>query len=331
MSAQIRYSCLWNNGRNDVATNLTRREIALNRIEQLRIFCTAADSANFREAAVRMGISPQVVTRAVKELEAAFGELLFHRNTRQVRITTFGERLMHRARESINALDDLFLDNNHRVDNALQGVVRITAPSSLTRAYLLPVLNRIALAHPDLTLDLRLSEVITDAVDDKIDIGIRVGFLRDSRYVARAVAKVAFLVVASPALIARCGAPDSLDELVQRPMSAMVDHNNGRLWPWYFADGQQVAPRLPAFITDDPDTERRAVLDGVAFGQLTGFMAMPHLRRGELVEVLPQLAPAPWDLYVYRPQRGPVPARVRLVFDALVEALSEIRDFDIGR
>ncbi len=287
----------------------------------------AAESANFREAAVRMGISPQVVTRAVKELEASFGELLFHRNTRQVRITTFGERLMHRARESINALDDLFLDNNHRNDDALRGIVRITAPGTLTRTYLLPVLNRIALDHPHITLDLRLSEIITDAVDDKIDIGIRIGFLRDSRYVARAVAKVAFFVCASPQLIARCGTPATLEELVQCPMSAVVDRNTGRIWPWYFADGQQVAPRLPAFITDDPDTERRAVLDGVAFGQLPAFLAMPHIRSGALVAVLQDLAPSPWDLYVYRPQRGPVPARVRLVFDALLDALSSAGDF----
>ena len=305
------------------------RENKLNRIEQLRIFCMAAESANFREAAVRMGISPQVVTRAVKELEAAFGELLFHRNTRQVRITAFGERLMHRARLSINALDDLFLDNNHRNDEALSGVVRITAPSTLAHTYLLPVINRIARQHPDITLDLRLSEIITDAVDDKIDIGIRIGFLRDSRYVARAVAKVAFFVCASPDLIARHGAPTTLDELVQRPMSAMVDRNTGRLWPWYFADGQQLGPRLPAFVTDDPQTERRAVLDGIAFGQLGAFMAMPYLRDGSLVTVLQDIAPAPWDLYVYRPQRGPVPARVRLVFDALVETLSASEDFPL--
>jgi len=305
------------------------RESKLNRIEQLRIFCMAAESANFREAAVRMGISPQVVTRAVKELEAAFGELLFHRNTRQVRITAFGERLMHRARMSINALDDLFLDNNHRNDNELRGVVRITAPSTLTRTYLLPILNKIALAHPNITLDLRLSEVITDAVDDKIDIGIRVGFLRDSRYVARPVAKVAFFVCASPALIARCGVPTTLEQLVEHPMSAIVDRNTGRIWPWYFADGQQVGPRMPAFITDDPDTERRSVLDGVAFGQLAAFMAMPHIRNGELVTVLQDLEPTPWDLYVYRPQRGPVPARVRLVFDALVDTLSASGDFPI--
>lgn len=287
----------------------------------------AAESANFRQAAIRMGISPQVVTRAVKELEFVFGELLFHRNTRQVRITAFGERLLQRARDSINALDDLFLDNNHGKDDALAGTVRIAAPGVLARSYLLPVLNRIALEHPRITLDLRLSDVITDAVNDKIDIGIRIGFLRDSRYVARAVAQVAFFFCAAPSLLTRHGVPQTIEELMQRPVTAMVDRNTGRLWPWYFAGGRQVTPRLPAFVTDDPETERRAVLDGIAFGQLPAYMAMPYLRSGALTTVLPALAPPPWDLYVYRPQRGPVPARVRLVFDALLDAFSGSGDF----
>jgi len=65
------------------------------------------------------------------------------------------------------------------------------------------------------------------------------------------------------------------------------------------------------------------VLAGVGFGQLTAYLAAPHLRAGRLVEVLPELAPEPWSLSVYRPQRGPVAARIRLVFDRLVEYFGE--------
>ena len=63
----------------------------LNRMEMIRIFCSAADCSNFREAATRLRISPQAVTRAIKALEEELGEILFHRNTRQVHITAFGE------------------------------------------------------------------------------------------------------------------------------------------------------------------------------------------------------------------------------------------------
>ena len=74
----------------------------------LRIFCTAAESRNFKEAATRLGVSPQAVTRAVKDLEDHVGELLFHRNTRHNRITEFGEQLAVRARHSLQGVDAIF-------------------------------------------------------------------------------------------------------------------------------------------------------------------------------------------------------------------------------
>ena len=78
-------------------------------------------------------------------------------------------------------------------------------------------------------------------------------------------------------------------------------------------------PRAPAFATDDTRAEADAVLAGIGFGQLAAPLAQPHLRAGRLVEVLPEFRPEPWGLSVYRPQRGPVAARIRLVFDRLVE------------
>ena len=68
----------------------------MNRLETLRVFCAAADAVNFREAASRLGVSPQVVTRAVRELELALGETLFHRSTRGVQLSSFGAQLVVR-------------------------------------------------------------------------------------------------------------------------------------------------------------------------------------------------------------------------------------------
>jgi DNA-binding transcriptional LysR family regulator len=77
-----------------------------NRLEALRVFFTAADAANFREAAVRLSVSPQVVTRAVRELEEELGEPLFHRSTRGVQLTDFGRQLAQRARAAVGGVDE---------------------------------------------------------------------------------------------------------------------------------------------------------------------------------------------------------------------------------
>ncbi len=295
----------------------------LNQLELLRVFQVAAECASFREAALRLGASPQTVTRAVKELEDHFGELLFHRSTRQVRITAFGEELLARSRPLLADMAALFSTPAQAPESQLSGRVRITGPRILGRGCLVPALARLAATHPAITLDLRLSDVFADVVDERIDVGVRIGFLRDSRLVARKAGEVAFSLVATPALVARLGAPQRVEDLASLPVTALLDPNTGRIWTWYFAEGRQFTPEARTFVTDDPDAELGAIVAGLAFGQVPDYLAAPLVREGRLVELLRDQAPTPWDIYVYRPQRGPVPARVRLVFDQIVSAVAE--------
>ena len=293
----------------------------LNHLEMIRMFCVAAEAASFKEAATRLGVAPQAITRAVKELELFFGEPLFYRNTRQVRITDFGEQLASRARDAVSGVDALFA-GGARPAADLSGTVRITAPTVIGRRFLLPVLSRLAHDYPQISLDLRLSYTISDVVAQQIDIGIRVGLLRDSNFIARAVAKIAFLAVGTPELIARVGKPASVQALLDLPTVALVDTSAGRRWPWYFAPGQQFVPRATAFVTDDPEAELSLALSGVGFGQIADCLAIPYIREGRLVQVLEKHTPPPWDLYIYRPQRSPLPARIRVVYDRIMEAFS---------
>lgn len=290
-----------------------------NRLETLRVFCTAADAANFREAAVRLSVSPQVVTRAVRELEEDLGEPLFHRSTRGVRLTEFGSQLAERARTAVGGVDELFHRTDRRALSQHAGTVRVTAPHVYAR--LIPqALAPLLASYPGLVLDLRLSEQHADVVDQQIDIGVRAGPMRDARFVARSVGRMPLHVVGAPSLIEKVGTPHDLAALSALPLTALIDRSSGRPWPWAFSKKRLVTVSLPAFLTDDIDAECAAVLAGVGFGQLIGPLAEPWLQSGALVAVLAADAPEPWPIQVYRPQRSPVPARVRLVYDALIRA-----------
>lgn len=290
-----------------------------NRLETLRVFCTAADAANFREAAVRLSVSPQVVTRAVRELEEDLGEPLFHRSTRGVRLTEFGSQLAERARTAVGGVDELFHRTDRRALSQHAGTVRVTAPHVYAR--LIPqALAPLLASYPGLVLDLRLSEQHADVVDQQIDIGVRAGPMRDARFVARSVGRMPLHVVGAPSLIEKVGTPHDLAALSALPLTALIDRSSGRPWPWAFSRKRLVTVSLPAFLTDDIDAECAAVLAGVGFGQLIGPLAEPWLQSGALVAVLVADAPEPWPIQVYRPQRSPVPARVRLVYDALIRA-----------
>ncbi|MFJ7565867.1 LysR family transcriptional regulator [Herminiimonas sp. NPDC097707] len=299
----------------------------LNRLEMLRLFCAAADASSFKEAAARLGTSPQAITRAVKELEEAMGEVLFHRNTRGIQITEFGTQLAEHAREMVTGVDKLFHHTNPLSDTNLEGLVRITAPSPIGRRHLLKLLLPLIRQYPGIKLELGVTNLLADVVDKKIDIGVRIGPLRDSRLVARSVGKVSFFVVATPELVATRGKPTTPQDLLGLPTTALMDGNTGRIWPWYFADSQPLTLASPTLVSDDPEVECDAVLAGIGYGQLSNHQAEPHIRSGRLVTVLDDYQPVPWDLYVYRPQRGPVPARIRLVFDRIVDILSDPNTF----
>jgi DNA-binding transcriptional LysR family regulator len=298
----------------------------MNRLEALRIFGVAAEASNFREAAAKLAVSPQVITRVVRELESLLGEPLFHRSTRGVRLTTFGEQLSQRAGNAVAGVDELFAQSRSPARADTTGVVRVAAPSGIGRNLILRELSHRLTAHPGLVIDLRLSEVIADVVGQQIDVGVRIGTMRDSRFVARPASRASLFVVGSPALVARVGRPRDLDALFQRPTTALIDRNTGRAWPWMFKGGQQVTPNAPSFVTDDPEAECAAVLAGLGFGQLPGYLALAHVRKGKLVPLLEKAAPDPATLYVYRPHRSPVPARVRVVFDALLEILAKTEE-----
>jgi DNA-binding transcriptional LysR family regulator len=303
------------------------RRVMLNRMEMLRVFLVAVDAPSFREAAHRLGTSPQKVTRAIKELERTFAEPLFHRSTRQAHVTAFGMEIAQQAREALNRFDQLFVAHGKSRSAEIAGRVGITAPHAIGKLYLPDFLRPLMEQHPGLRVELNLDDQLTDAVASRIDIGIRIGSVRDRRYIARAVTQVPLKVVAAPSLIEKMGVPSSIEDLKTMPMSLLIDRKNGRPWPWFFAQGQDYLPPSPAFSCDDPETELEFVLGGLAFAQMPHYLAEPHLSEGRLVEVLAEFAPPSTDLIIYRTQSGPVPPRVRLVYDHLRECLSDSQLF----
>jgi DNA-binding transcriptional LysR family regulator len=300
-----------------------------NQLEMLRIFKVVAESANFKEAAVRLGVSPQSVTRAIKELEALLGEPLFYRSTRNTTITEFGKQMALKSESVIEQIDTLFQLRPAPNSGAIQGLVKITMPNTFGQQFLLPALTDFMKDHPGIQLDLRFSNLIDNVVADQMDIGVRVGFFSNNRNVARRVNELKFYIVGTPELVAKVGIPQQVEDIASMPYTGLIDINTGRIWPWTFANAPDFFPVSPAFITDDPEAELAAVLAGVGYGQLGDFLCADYIRQGKLVAVLPEQTPAPWGIYVYRPQRGPVAERVRIVFDYLVKVLSETNLYKI--
>lgn len=189
-----------------------------NQLEMLRIFKVVSDSANFKEASIRLGISPQSVTRAVKEFEELLGEPLFYRSTRNTTITEFGKQMAQKSTGVLEQVDALFTEHKHTDKQGAEGLVKVTMPSAYGRQFLLPSLIKLTQEYPNIQLDLRFSNLIENVVAEQMDIGVRVGVLGNSRHVARRVRDVRFYIVGTPELIAKHGLPQQVSDLCDLPI-----------------------------------------------------------------------------------------------------------------
>lgn len=293
----------------------------MNRLEALRIFCLAAETQHFRQAAQTLGISPQAVTRAVYFLEQEFGEMLFIRNTRTTRITPFGEQVYEEARQALYQTDALFQRFSLVERTSEAGLVRVDMPQIDDFGLVDGVLERLH-DHPDIVLDWHRGNRYRNTDREQTDVGVRVGTLPNNDFIIKAISPLHQHTVMSPALIERLGRPKSVDDLRQRyPLLGLVNDNNGKVFEWDFGSGSFV-PDNPAFLAHQHDTGLKAVLHGRVVGQFSSWALRDYLQQGLLHIVLPEEElTLDWQLYVYRPKRHQQTTRVKRVFDAMVDTL----------
>lgn len=294
----------------------------LDKLDTLRIFCSAAQTLKFRETATRLGLAPQIVTRGIAELEQQLGEILFLRNTRHMKLTPFGQQFLPRAERLLAQSDALFTDGKDTNPGNLSGTVRITLPPLLENQDIIRQLLHQLADYPRLNIEWRTTDAHLNIVEEQIDIGIRAGTVPDNRFIVKTICPVGVKIVAAPQLVAQRGLPADIRKLqYDFPLSALMNTNSGRVWPWVFADGSSFFPARPVFVASNIASELAAALAGRTFSQLPDIDVNRYIARGELLNVLPALNFQPWQLYIFRPHQPLLPARIRLVFDLLTDIL----------
>ncbi|MBS0846995.1 LysR family transcriptional regulator [Citrobacter sp. JGM124] len=295
------------------------------KLDTLKIFCTAAETLKFRETASRLGLAPQMVTRAIAELEQQLGEVLFLRNTRQMTLTPFGQQLWPKAEALLAESESLFAQGKNKDSQDMTGRVRVTLPPLFENQEIVRHLLQRLEPYPELAIEWLPVDAHLNIIDEQIDIGIRIGTIPDNRFIVKLIRPVGMRIVAAPELVQRLGMPDTPRTLQYTyPLSALSNSNSGRVWPWQFADGSSFFPAKPAFIARDMGSELAAALAGRACSQLPDITVRPYLQRGELVNLFPEMNYTPYQLYIFRPHQPLLPMRTRVVFDHLTQILHEL-------
>ncbi len=254
-----------------------------------------------------------MVSRRVVRLEKELGAQLLSRTTRGVVMTEAGVTFKAHAERAFAELES----GRDAVgsDAELSGALRVAAPLTFGATHLAPVLAEFALAHPRLQLTTSYSDRRVDVVAERYDVAVRVGTLPDSTLVARRIAPMHAAVIASPAYLARRGAPQTPADLAGHDL--LIERSR----TWRFRSGtREIAVAVQGrFEADSAEALMAACIAGAGITLLPTFVSGAHIASGAVLPLLQDYPIPEFGMYVVRPPPAShTPRKVRLLTDLLV-------------
>ncbi|MFT3718610.1 LysR family transcriptional regulator [Pseudorhodoferax sp.] len=291
----------------------------------LHALAVLGEHGSFTAAAARLGISKAAMSQRIAELERAAGVPLVQRTTRSVRLTEAGQRLADGTRGAFAQIQQSFAAVRDLAD-APQGLLRVTAPVAFARQQLVPRLPDFLRAHPQVRLELDLSDGLRTLAVEGFDLAVRHTAAPPETHVAWRLAPTRSLLVASRAYLRRRGVPADPDVL--RAHDCLHYPRAGQVAGWTLLRGgaRVVVPVAGAFAANNSEALRDAALAGLGIALVPDFSAQAALRAGQLQQVLPDWkveGPFSETLYAIRPYAPYVPRAVEAFVAYLRQAFAD--------
>ncbi|MDM0045880.1 LysR family transcriptional regulator [Variovorax dokdonensis] len=300
----------------------------INELRSIATFAKAAELGSLRQAAAAQGMTPQAASQALAQLERYLGVRLFHRTTRSLSLTDEGRQFLEGAQPALIGMQRALLMARQSKDE-IAGPLRIVGPHSVFAPVLWPVLDEFCRLYPEVQPDVQLDDRIGNWVEDRVDVGFRIGRSPAEGVIARKLFPLQLIICAAPAYLAAHGAPDSLHALAVHRCSVFRSSATGKVLPWYVKVEDSIVQHevVPALCFNDEVLETEAVLAGHVLGLLTSVAAAPHIRSGRLVPLLVDHVADQSSTFVYYGSRAEQPRRVRAFIDLAVQRLTDNPDY----
>jgi DNA-binding transcriptional LysR family regulator len=285
-------------------------------VDGIRVFVAAVETGSFSGAAARLGMSPKLASKYMAELESRLGAQLLQRTTRRLGLTAAGERLMGRAPDWLDLLEDMTGDLRE-VGRGLSGTLRVSAPVTFGELFVQPMLRRFRAPHPDLEIDLRLSDSFVDLAADGIDVAIRIGRLDDSALIARKLGQSGLLLVASPGYLAEHGAPQTRDALTHHLCIRDTNMRGDGAWPLTVGGEIQRITVAGHYLVNSARMARDLAISGEGIALCPDYIVRDDLAAGRLSHVLCDVSGPRLDIHAVHLSQRRLARRSRALLDFL--------------
>ena len=290
----------------------------MDRFDAMQAFVRVVESGSFTRAADTLHVSKTTVTQLVQQLEARLRVKLLHRTTRRVQVTADGAAYYERAVRLLADLDDAETSLSS-ASAAPRGRLRVDVPSPLARLILVPALPDFHARHPDIQLDMGVSDRMVDLIGDNVDCVVRGGEIKDQSLIARRVGDLQLGVYAAPGYLEGAGLPPHPKDLEDshHRVVGFLWSRSGKTFPYAMRRGEEHVQVQGRYVlaVDDGNAYLAAGLAGMGILWLPHYMALPHLGGGELVPLFEDWELDPMPLYVAYPPNRHVSAKARAFID----------------
>lgn len=255
--------------------------------DMLASFAKVAETLSVGRSAQALNVTKSVVSKRIAQLEAHLGVTLFSRSTRHIALTSAGELYLEHAKRALaelRAAEELILASRSEI----QGRIRITAPVSWGQRVLCRVLPEFLKLHPGIEIELTLADRMVDVAQERFDLALRwSASLPKQDLVNTAIAKINWLLTASPSYLALHGEPLSPADLCQHSTLFYWREPSDQWWLMSEGQVQQRVPVRSRYHVDNPEAVLEACLQGLGIAQLPDYLCAQAVNEGCLKQVLP--------------------------------------------
>lgn len=293
------------------------------------VFARVVEEGGFSAAAEKLTLSKSAVSKQVAKLEDQLGVRLLNRTTRRISLTEAGELFFVRAQEVVAAAEAAEQAATSLQD-APRGTLRLNAPVSFGQRHLGPAIPEFLFDHPDLSIDMTLTDRFVDLVKEGYDMAIRIGNMPDSSLIQRRLCDMRPMVLASPDYLVRRGIPTTPVELTRHSCLCYAYLATGDEWRFAGPEGVirvRVSGQMRA---NNGDMLMEAAIAGMGIVQLPSFICSDAVRGGLLVPILTDYTLPPAAIHAVYPHARHVSAKVRAFVDFLAQRFGSKPYWDEG-
>lgn len=291
----------------------------MDKLSGLEVFVQTATTESFVGAGRVLGLSPSAVSKSISRLEDRVGVRLFQRSTRSVRLTSEGQVFLERCRRIMGEIDVAERELSE-MSGKPRGRLKVGLP--LACGLLLPIISAFMKAHPDIELDLDISDRIADVISEGLDVVIRGAELNDSRLMSKRVGSYRVHLIASPTYLAEHGEPTKPSDLAQHACLHYRYPSTGKLAAWPVRHSRTVAsePALPmTIVVSSLEALLYLARDGRGIACLPDFSVKESLAAGELIVILNKSVTQSTKFWILWPSSKQMTPKVRAFVDFVAE------------